>query len=452
MNILIAGDGKVGAALVRQLSGEGYNITLIDSNHDKLTNTMNRYDVMAVHGNCASLGVLNEAKVQEADLLIAATSADEVNLLCCLTAHAVNPRLHTIARIRNPEYTDQIYKMREAFALSLSVNPELQAAREILRLLQYPGFLRRDTFAKGRVEIVELKVRPGSRLCNLSLIDLYKVVKCRVLICAVVRDGVAIAPSGDFTLREGDRIYVTAPSQNLHTLLKNLEIVSRPVKRVLIAGGDRVSVYLTELLIKSGMEVKIIERDLETCKQLAEQLPEAIIVQGDASSQAVLENENIQTCDAVVSLTGLDELNMMISMIASSLKVPQVITKLGHMESTPLLNDLPLGSIVYPKELCSNTIVRYVRALQNQTGAAVAVHTIADGQVEASEFIVDETTLHVGKPLKELKLRNNVLVVCITHGSATVIPDGNSCFNIGDTVIVVSGNKQVLYSLNDIFA
>ena len=451
MKILIAGGGKVGAALTRQLSAEGYDLTLIDNNPEVLASTVNQYDVMAVEGNCAAMDVLKEAGVEDADLLIAATSADEVNLLCCLTAHALNKKLHTIARIRNPEYSNQVYLMRGAFALSMNVNPEKQAAREMLRLLQYPGFLHRETFAKGRVEIVELRIDVNSPLKDHPLSQLPDIVKCRVLVCTVVRDGMASAPSGDFVLKEGDRIYVTAPNDTLAALLRNLNIISRPVKRVMLCGAGRISYYLADLLIKSGLEVKIVERDYTACRKISELLPRATVIQGDASRQATLENEGLPEYDALVSLTGLDELNMVISMIGSDLKVPHVITKLGHMESTPILNSLPIGSIVYPKELCSNTIVRYVRALKNQTGAAVAVHSIAEGQAEAVEFLVDKDTKYCGVPLKDLNIKKNVLVVCIGHGADIEIPNGNSSFQEGDTLILVTNGDHIIYSLNDIF-
>ena len=341
--------------------------------------------------------------------------------------------------------------MRGAFALSMNVNPEKQAAREMLRLLQYPGFLHRETFAKGRVEIVELRIDVNSPLKDHPLSQLPDIVKCRVLVCTVVRDGMASAPSGDFVLKEGDRIYVTAPNDTLAALLRNLNIISRPVKRVMLCGAGRISYYLADLLIKSGLEVKIVERDYTACRKISELLPRATVIQGDASRQATLENEGLPEYDALVSLTGLDELNMVISMIGSDLKVPHVITKLGHMESTPILNSLPIGSIVYPKELCSNTIVRYVRALKNQTGAAVAVHSIADGQAEAVEFLVDKDTKYCGVPLKDLNIKKNVLVVCIGHGADIEIPNGNSSFQEGDTLILVTNGDHIIYSLNDIF-
>lgn len=452
MKIIIAGGGKVGSALIRQLSGEGYDLTLVDVNTAVLEQTMNLYDVMAVQGNCATMSVLRQAGVEDADLLIAVTNADEMNLLCCVTAHAMNPKLHTIARIRNPEYGDQIYHMRNSFGLSLTVNPERQAATEIQRLLKYPGFLRRETFAKGRVEIVELRIDRGSKLCNVTLGNLGNVIKCRVLVCAVLRDGTAIAPSGNFSLQEGDRIFVTAPTESLTILLRNLGIITRPVKRAILCGGGRVSYYLAKLLSADGVSVQLIERNHERCVELATLLPNVRVLHGDATSQSLLESEGLARTDALVTLTGLDELNMVISLYGNSRGVPQIVTKLGRMESTGIVDDLPLGSLIYPKELCSNIIVRYVRAMQNQAGAALSVHTIADGQMEAVEFLVDENTLHCGVPLKDLKLKPNVLIASINHAGRTEIPGGNSCFYQGNTIVLVTPANRHLLQLNDIFA
>ena len=435
MKIIIAGNGKVGAALTRQLSAEGDDLTLIDSNLKVLESSEELYDIMVVQGNCASMEVLRQAGVKEADLLIAMAGADEVNLLCCMTAHAMNKNIHTIARVCNPQYMEQIFSMREMFGLSMAVNPERQAAVEIERLLKYPGFLKRDTFTKGRVEIVELRIDAKSKLCNVALNDMYGIVKCKTLVCAVLREGRAIAPNGNFVLREGDRIFVTAFTNTLTILLKNLGIITHKAKRAIFCGGGRVSYYLAKQLENSGIGIQII----------------ACVIQGDASNQRLLEQEGISGCDAVVTLTGLDELNMIISLYGASCKVPQIITKLGHIENTDILGNLSLDSVISPKELCCNTIVQYVRAMKNQTGAALTVHTIADGQAEAMEFLVDGKVKHCGVPLKELKLKKGVLVVCIAKGARMEIPNGDSCFNIGDIAYIVTSKEKGIYQLNDIF-
>lgn len=452
MNIIIAGNGKVGKTLARRLSEEGYNLTLIDSDPQVLAEICEECDVLGVQGNCASMPVLQQAGVADADLLIAATNQDEVNLLCCTTAHGLNSKLHTIARIRNPEYSQQIYAMRDVFALSLSVNPEKQAAREIENLLRLPGFLQRDTFAKGRTAIVELRVDKDSKLRNALLNNLNTIVKCKVLVCAVLRDGEAITPGGNFVLREGDRIFVTAPTVNLSTLLKNLNIVTRKVRKVLLCGGGRVSLYLAELLCKDGIAVSILEDDYDRCVQLATALPEATVIHADATDKSSLEEQGLAGCDALVSLTGVDELNMIISLYANTRGVPHVITKLGHTENRTISNSLSLGSVISPRELCCDTIVRYVRAMSNHSGTAESVHTIANGQVEAVEFRVDQHTQYQSVPLKEIRLREGVLLVSITHGSTTEIPGGNSIFLEGDTIVAVTSRRGSLRQINDIFA
>lgn len=451
MKIIIAGAGKVGKTLTRQLAQEDYDLTIVDSSANVLRSIVESYDVMGVQGNCATMGALKEAGAETADLLIAATDADEINLLCCITAHSLNPSIHTIARIRNPEYSDQIYAMRDLLALSMVFNPEQQAAVEIERLLKYPGFLKRDTFAKGRVEIVELKVDSTSRLKNVPMNQLGNIVKCKVLVCVVVRDGQALMPGGNFVLREGDRIYVTSESNNLTILLNNLGIITRKVNRVLICGGGVVSFYLSQRLIKSGMNVTLVDNDQARCQELAEQLPGVDVVCGDASDQDFLQSEGLADCDALVNLTGMDELNIVIGLYGNSLGVPQIITKVDHAESNPIFNSLPVGSLVCPRQLCSNNVVRYVRALRNQTGAATTTHDIADGQAEALEFRIDSSVLHRGEPLKNIRIKPGILVVCISHNSEQEIPNGESCFNEGDNVIIVTNGSDVIYQLNDIF-
>lgn len=452
MNIIIAGAGKVGKVLARQLTAEGHALTIIDSDSHVLESTVVRYDAMGVQGNCASKAVLLQAGVQDADLLITATNADEVNLLSCMTAHGINPKIHTIARIRDPEYTEQIMTMRDTFPLSMTVNPEKQAAMEIERLLKFPGFLRRESFAKDRSQIVELRIDGKSKLKDVALMDMSSVVKCRVLVCAVLRDGQAVAPSGHFVLQEGDRIFVTAPTSDLAVLLKNLNIVTRRVRRVLLCGGGRVTFYLASLLEADGISVSILEKNPQRCKELAEALPNADVIRGDCSNQSILEDQGIDQCDAVAALTGLDETNMILSLYAAGRGVTQTITKLSREESISLANTMELGSMISPKELCSNSIVRYVRAMQNQTGAAVSVHAIAEGQVEAVEFEVDESTPNCGVPLKDIRLKAGVLIAGIVHETKSEVPNGASSFVPGDRVVVVTSHRGSLRQLRDIFA
>ena len=451
MKIIIAGDGKVGSTLTRQLVTEGHDITLIDARAEVLEVSEERYDVMAVQGNCASMDTLSRAGVEEADALLVMTGADEVNLLCCAIAHAMNPKIHTIARIRNPEYKDQIYQMRNLFGLSMVINPERQAAIEMERLIKYPGFLKRDTFAKGKVEIVELRIKEDSKLRDVSLYGLGSVVKCKILVCAVLRNGKAIIPDGNFVLQAGDRIFVTASTRELTIFLKNMGIITHTAKRVILCGGGRLSYYLAQLLVRDGIMVEIIEQDYERCLSLANQLPEVTVVHGDASSEFLLDREGIAECDALVTLTGVDEMNIITSLFGNSRKVPQIITKLGRLSNNSILDTLSVGSTISPKELCCNDIVRYIRAIRNQTGAAQAVNAIADGQAEAIEFIVDEHTKHCEEPLKKVKLKKNIRIAGINKLNSFEIANGDSFYSKGDRVIIVTGRDEVIYQLNDIF-
>ncbi|MDD6033608.1 MAG: Trk system potassium transporter TrkA [Oscillospiraceae bacterium] len=452
MKIIIVGDGKVGIALTRQLSREGHDIVVIDSDPRALEQTAESFDIMVLQGNGASMSVLHQAGIASADLLIAATSADEINLLCCLTAKKMS-NVHTIARVRNPDYADQLVQMREELGLSMTVNPELAAAREIFHLLQLPSFLNRETFAKGRVEIVALKIKPGSPLCNVPLNRMNALAGVKVLVCAVERKDQVFIPRGDFILREGDHIHVTAQASSLATLIENLGITTHKIRYVMLTGGGHIAQYLAAMLLNSGICVKIIEKDPARCIQLSELLPDASIIEADASLQQVLLDEGIESTDAVVTLTSMDEENLVISMFANHLGVPKVVTKINRLEYTDVFADMGIGSIVSPKELCTTDIVRYVRAMQNTTGSGVlTLHRIVNSKAEALEFRVSSDCRHRDIPLKDIRLRDNVLISCITHGGKTIIPDGQSSFTIGDTVIVVTTSERPFQRLNDIFA
>lgn len=451
MKIIIAGDGKVGLALTRQLLHEGHEVTIVDSNPVVLQANMYQYDVMAVQGNAATMEALRQAQVEKADLLIAATSADEINLLCCLTAKKMNSRLHTIARVRNPDYTEQLFFMREELGLSMTINPELSAAREIFHLLQFPSFLHRDSFAKGRVEIVGLRVDEGSRLEGVALHQLYKIAQVKVLVCAALRAGQVVIPDGSFELKKDDRIFVTARAVNLAQLIKNLGIAKQKVRRVMLVGGGHISFYLAQRLLDAHLSVKIIEQNPTRARFLAENLPGAAVVLGDGSSQSFLESEGLGVADALVSLTGIDEENIVLSMYAHSQGVPKVVTKVNRLEYNRMFEALDIGSIVSPKDLCSALIARYVRGMQNKTGKILALHLIAEGNAAAMEFRVDEHTHHRGVPLKDVPLRRGVLISCISRGADTIIPDGTSSFEVGDTVVAVSTLDAPVMQLNDLF-
>ena len=451
MKILIAGAGKVGRALTDELSKEGHDITVIDMNSDVLENAVSSYDVITLQGNSASMSVLKEAGIENMDLFIAATNADEVNLLAVITAKALNPDIHTIARIRDPEYVEQARSMRDVFALSLVINPEQQSAHEIARLLRYPGFLKRETFVKARVEIVELKVAKNSKLCKVKLSSLTSVVRAQVLVAAVLRNGKAIMPDGNFVIEEGDRLFVTGDPEQLHQMLIHIGIINMPVSHVIMAGGSRISYYLAEELHKYHIATSIIEIDKAKCRELAEKLPYVTVINGDVSNRSTLDSEDIGDYDAVVSLTGIDELNVVTSLYAHMHQVPNIVTKLGRGNQGELIENMPIGSVICPKELCTMHIVRYVRAMQTKEGAALSIHRIADGKIEAIEFTADAETRHLGEKLKNIRTKKNALIVSIGHGVRAEIANGESSFNAGDTVVVITNTDSSINQLNDIF-
>lgn len=453
MEIIIVGDGKVGAALAAQLSSEGHDVTIVDSDARTLNETTQRMDVMTVTGNGASMATLREAGAESADLIIAATSRDELNLLSCLTAKKLGVG-NTIARIRNPEYTDQLVEMREELGLSMTVNPEQAAAQEAYHLLQFPSFLKRDAFAKGRMEIVAVPVGKGSKLAGIPLFKLYEIAGVSVLVCAVEREGGVHIPSGSFTLQEGDTIYVTASIGDLAQLVKNLGLVERRVKNLLMIGGSRVAFYLGKRCLESGMNVKIIERDHARCLTLCEAMPKATVIEADGSRQDVLEAEGFRSYDAVVTLTGIDEENLVLSMLAGHVGVPKVITKINRLEYTDMFRKVGIGSIISPRGQCCANILRYVRAMSGARGqeSVQTLHTIADGKVEALEFLAGPETRYQGVQLKDIPLKKGMLVAGITHLGQTIIPKGNSSFTAGDTVVVVTTGDKAINELNDIFA
>lgn len=452
MKILICGCGDIGETLARELGEAGYDLTLMDSDPAVLESGINRYDVMAIQGNCASMEALQRAGVKKSKLLIACTGSDELNLLCCMTARSLNPRIHTIARIRDPEYLEQAYAMRDAFGISLTFNPEQDAAAEIERLIKYPGFITRESFMGGRAELAELRVEEGGRLCNVALSNLDAILHTRVLVCVVLRDGEAIIPDGKFILREGDRIFVTAAPDDLSIMLKNLGIVTHKARRVMVVGGGAMSYYLAKKLKNSrSIDITIFERDAQRCLELSELLPRAAVVHGDDGSLTFLEKEGLAEADALLSLTDSDEQNVIVSLYGESLGIPQVITRLGRLDNSAFIDQLSIGSVVSPGKLCCNTIVRYVRAMKNRDGAAVAIHMVADGQAEAIEFLVDPDTFHCGEPLKKIKFKKNVRLGCIARGNDVIVPGGDDFFQEGDNVVVVVNGESNVLELNDIF-
>ena len=450
MKIIIVGDGKVGLTLTEQLSQEGHELVVIDSNDTVLQEALETYDVMVVSGNGASYDVLKEAGAADADLLIAATSLDEINLLSCITARKMGCE-RTIARVRSGDYLEQLKLFGHDLGISTTINPELAAAREIYHILQFPSSIKREFFAKSRIEMVELKLSENSPSVGKSLIDLYKSTKVKVLICAVDRDGKVYIPTGDFVLMAGDIIYVTAETRKLEALIKYLNIEMPKIRSVMIIGGGQVTQHLAQML-SGSMRVEIIEQNYERCQELAEKFPKALVVNGDGSVPKLLEREGISRTDAVLCLTGIDEINIIISMYAQNMRVKKVITKVDRTEDNTIFKKVGMDSIVCPKRIACNDVLRYVRAMDNRKENSIrTLLRLLDGRVEALEFIADDDTQHLNVPLKNMSLRDGILLACITHQGNIVFPGGEDCIQSGDAVIVISIAENRIKQLNDIF-
>lgn len=450
MNVVIVGDGKVGGTIATQLSGEGHDIIVIDSNSKVLTNASNTLDIISVEGNGASMAVQERAGVPHADLLIAATSADEVNMLACLVGKKLGAK-HTIARVRNPEYFEQINKLKDDLGLSMAVNPELAAATEISRLLRFPSALKIDTFARGRVELVEIKIPSHSVLDGMPLWAIYKEFQVKVLICAVQREGEVYIPSGDFVLQAGDKINLTAPHLEIANFFRTIGIFRTSVKSVMIIGGGRVAYYLAKELLSLHVRVKIIEMDYERCEDLCEVLPEAVIIHGDGTDKELLQEEGLEKTDALVCLTGMDEENIVVSLYAKAKKVSKVIAKINRISFDEILDTLNIDGFISPKTIAASNIVRYVRAMQNSVGSSnvETLHKLVNDRIEALEFKVKEKSAVVGIPLKNLKTKDELLVATIIRNGRVIIPGGNDSIEVGDSVIIVTRNKHLM-DLKDI--
>ncbi len=450
MKIIIVGCGKIGQTLTDVLAEEGHELVIVDEDPEVLGETESRNDVLCVEGNGANVSVLEKAGVPKGDLLIAVTDADETNILACMVARRLGCK-RTIARTRNPEYSRTVTLLRDTLGLSMTVNPERKAAAEITRILRYPSFLKRDSFAKGRAEIVELPVTAGSRLDGETLMHINGLLKDHVLVCAVARGDEVFIPGGSFQLKAGDHIYVTAPTQTLLNLTRLMGIKMPGIRNVMLVGGSNISVFLSQMLTASGISVKLVEKDKERCAELATLLPEAEIVHGDGAHFATLQSEGIEETDAFIALTDMDELNMLISMYANRLKVPKVITKINRTGYRELLPASDSQTVVSPRALTGSDILRYVRAMENRSGGMVTLHRLVNERVEALEFKVTDATLHTGVPLRELSIKKNILVALIANDNGVSVPNGLSSFMPGDMVTVVTTADRHINDLNDIF-
>ncbi|MBQ5813339.1 MAG: Trk system potassium transporter TrkA [Clostridia bacterium] len=442
MRIVIVGNGKVGSTLAEQLSSEDHEIVIVDQNQKTIDDSVNSLDVIGVCGNGASYQVLLEADVPKADLLIACTSQDEINLLCCLVGRKLGAK-NTIARVRNPEYSDQLVFMRDELGLSMSINPERAAASEIFRILQFPSALKIESFSNKRVEIAEIKLREDSALDGVYLRDLHKNFKGKALICAVQREGKVAIPDGNFMLKAKDKISVIAPASDMLDFFAAFGSLLPAAKDVMIIGGGRITFYLSRMLLESGVRVKIIDSSAERCAELSRSLPRATVILGDGTDQDLLDEEGLEDMDAVLVLTGIDEENIILALYAQANCDGKVITKVNRTTLASIAESTGLESIISPRMLTANIIVRYVRAMQNSFGSNVeTLHRLAGGSVEALEFKVSDSFPALDTPLMDIKLKPNILIGCISRGGKTIVPGGRDYISVGDRVIIITTNHS----------
>lgn len=442
MDIIIVGGGKVGGALAEVLCDE-HNVTIIDRSEDRINSLINDYDVKGIAGNCLRTSVLDEADIDKCNIFIAVTSSDEVNILSCLIAKKMKAR-HCIARVRNPEFDKQMVFMREELGISLMVNPDYNAANEIAKVLRYPEAINLESFAKGRVDLAEIRITRGSILENVALSQLSRRLRLDVLICAVQRGEELIIPNGSFVLHAGDKIHMTASHSAMVKFFKSISAAYREkrVKSAVLIGGGRVGYHLAQQLREMGIKVKIIEINRDRCAELSDQLNKVSVICGDGTDHDLLKEERVYDADAVVTLTGIDEENILLSLLAKNNGVEKVVTKVNRMTLMQLSDTLDLDSIISPKTITVNQILQYVRAKQNSAGNNITtLYRLVNDRLEAIEFVIREQKDYVDVPLKKLKLRSGILIASIIRGNELIIPKGDDCLKVNDSVVVITTNK-----------
>ena len=452
MDIIIVGCGKVGTALAQTLSEEKHSVTVIDMDEGLVNQVVNDYDVRGFVGNCLSTSMLDEADVAKTNIFISTTDSDELNILSCLIARKMGAR-HSVARVRNPEYRNQLVFMREELGISMMVNPDYIAANEIANILRYPTAIKIESFGKGRVDLAELKITEDSILANKTLVDVSKKLKLDVLVCAVQHGEEIFIPSGSYVLKVGDKIHLTASHSQLVKFFRAISDTYRikSVKSAMLIGGGRIAYHLASQLREIGITVKIIEQNEERCKELSKTLDNVKISCGDGTDQSVLEEEGIADADAVVTITGIDEENIILSLYAQKIGTKKVVTKVNRLSLLQFSDNFGLDSIVSPKSITVSMILQYVRGKQNSGGSGViTLYRLANDRLEALEFVIRKRVSYVDVPLKDMQLRNDVIIASIIRGSKLIVPRGDDCIKMNDNVIVITSSKG-LHDINEIF-
>lgn len=451
MKILIAGCGKVGLTLAQHLSAENHDVTIVDTGGAALKRASDSLDVMCIKGSATSLSVLRQAQADRSDVVIAATSSDELNMLCCHCAKRLGAR-YTVARVRNAEYFSDMDSLKTELGINLVINPEHAAAVEISRLIRLPSAANIDTFRRGEVELVGFLTQEGDFLNGQSLAALSPTLRpLSILFCAVERGEEFFIPGGNFVIRQGDKVYVMGEPAGISKFFRLLGRGTQKIRSVFIVGGGRIAYYLIRQLKQFGLKTTLIERSPERCRQLAELFPQALVIEGDGTDPELLSAEHVSGSDAFVALTDRDEENIIISLYALQSGVSKVVAKSNREDYFGIARSAGLASLVSPKLTTANLILRTVRGMQNKKGSVMtALHRIADGHAEAAEFLVNRTTRHLGTPLKDLKLKKGVLAAMIYRKGRIIIPEGSTAIEEGDSIIIVSSNAGIM-DVNDIY-
>ena len=450
MNVIIVGSGKVGTMLTALLSEEGHSVTVIDTAAKLVENIVNDYDVMGVNGNGATASVLNEAGVSQCDIFIAVTGSDELNIMSCIIASKIGAK-HTVARVRSTEYSTQIPFMRDSLGIGLVINPDFEAADEIARIIEFPAATKIETFSKGRIELAQISVSKESSLVGVRLSELRKTFNTAMLVCAVQRGEEVIIPSGNFVIEAGDKIHFTASKLDLPKVFKTLRMSQKKIRSVLIIGGSRTAYYLARHLLKAGIKVKIIENNDDRAKRLEAGLKGATIINGDGTDSETLIEEGLEGYDATVALTDIDEENIIFSVFAAKNGVAKTVCKVNREVFVSMMPSVLEGcSIITPKSITSSIILRFIRSIENAEGSNIQkLYRIIEGKAEALEFHAAENCKLIDVCLKDCKLKQNIIIACISRRGEVIIPDGSTAIKEGDSVIVITA-AQPITDLNDI--
>ncbi len=449
MKIIIIGCGQVGTTLTAQLSAEKHDITVIDTDAQKIRKITEDYDIMGLCGNGVQIGTLNEADIKNTDILIAVTESDEINLLCCIMAKKAS-KCYTVARVRNPVYSGETDFIKAQLGLSMIINPELLTATEISQLIKFPSAEQIDSFADGKIHLVKIKIHTSSPLANIEIKDIAPKTNCEILACAIERGDDVLIPDGSTEIKVGDTLSFIAFDDKIQDVFKKLGMHRNAVKNTMIVGGDTTAFYLSRLLCKAGIKVKIIEDDAGICNRLSDQFPDVTVIQGDGTDKKLLIEEGISAADAFVALTHIDEENIFLSLFAKQSSEAKPVAKVNRLEFDSVINGLDMGSIVFPKYITADYIMQFVRARQNSQGNNIStLYRILDNKVEALEFTVHDDSPVVNKPIMNLNLKPNVLICCISRSGNVIIPGGRDCIEKGDKVIIVSLYRG-LHDLQDI--